>query len=996
MAANVRRRYRIGATTGLVLLTVGWGMGLAAVLSRSKSPLASLSASQEMANLGGPSGLPLPSSIPETQFEEQLYHFLNTRGYAQLGWLHDKGVRDTGPFLEGQSYGTHPAVRVYYSPGVIRWLLNGRVGKIPDGEMIVKEQYAAPAVRHRGQTEQELWEALESWTVMVKDSAGSQDGWYWSNPAKGQCVVDRHQPSLAYPLSGFGLYCIRCHAATQSPGAEVTGPSNEFTFASLRNVAGFPGKPLQFPVDDSWLPEKQPGKAGAGQAGATSDEGHPKCPRPRLPQRQVPDANQPFLNFFSSIRLAGPGEVVHLPPATQDWVVSRRDPTQDFITSNQCMNCHAGLLAPFGPTMFFPTEGKTEYGTSGWDVSPYGEWRWTPMGLAGRDPVFYAQLESEERLLAGEFRSDQGQAKRVRETLVDTCLRCHGAMGKRQFDLDHPEGDQKFSLDQVLAVPGPHDSSGHGGANYGALAREGVGCMVCHRMQAPVQPREDQRPYLQYFLETSSTGNFHLGPKGEIYGPFKNEEIAPYAMEHATAWKPGQGTFLKSSQLCGTCHTVALPALGKPLDRAHAGEADEMTKCEAVPLFRGFHHHVEQATYLEWLNSAYENEVHRDNPQARSCQDCHMARGLKDEAHGIDLPRIRTRIAAIEDTTYPEAENLAPRDRLNVRIRDEGFRRHNFAGLNLFLLELFRQFDDVLGVPTTDFMTGSPEEIARAAEGFIRTARADVASLEVAADWEGPNRVSARVVVTNKVGHRFPSGVGFRRAFLELLVVQEEKDRPGSERVVWSSGRTNELGVLVGADGRPLPTEFFARDPVSGRQLYQKHHEVITSPDQVQVYETLRRDVKGAFTTSFVLGCETVKDNRLLPRGWKREGPGPGLTGSFLGATQPDPETARDPRYADGSGSDEVTYRIELPRGVDPGRLRVRATLYYQALPPYYLRNLFETAPDGPATRRLHYLCSHVNLRGTPLEDWKLRITSAACEVRPRSPAEAKPIPSGR
>ena len=109
-----------------------------------------------------------------------------------------------------------------------------------------------------------------------------------------------------------------------------------------------------------------------------------------------------------------------------------------------------------------------------------------------------------------------------------------------------------------------------------------------------------------------------------------------------------------------------------------------------------------------------------------------------------------------------------------------------------------------------------------------------------------------------------------------------------------------------------------------------------------------------------------MKDNRLLPRGWKREGPGPALTGRFLAATHPGPDAAGDPRYADGSGSDEVTYRIDLPAGVDPARLQVRATLYYQAIPPYFLRNLFETAPDGPATRRLHYLCSHVDLKGTP------------------------------
>jgi hypothetical protein len=179
-----------------------------------------------------------------------------------------------------------------------------------------------------------------------------------------------------------------------------------------------------------------------------------------------------------------------------------------------------------------------------------------------------------------------------------------------------------------------------------------------------------------------------------------------------------------------------------------------------------------------------------------------------------------------------------------------------------------------------------------------------------------------------------------------------------------------------------LPTEFLERNPQSGQQRYQKHHEVITSPDEVQIYETLLRNAKGEFTTSFVRGCETVKDNRLLPKGWKKEGPGPALAGCFLEATYPDPETAKSPRYTDGSGSDEVTYRIELPNSVDAARLQVRATLYYQALPPSFLRNLFETAPDGPATRRLHYLCSHVNLKGTVIENWKLRVAAGECGVK--------------
>jgi hypothetical protein len=278
-------------------------------------------------------------------------------------------------------------------------------------------------------------------------------------------------------------------------------------------------------------------------------------------------------------------------------------------------------------------------------------------------------------------------------------------------------------------------------------------------------------------------------------------------------------------------------------------------------------------------------------------------------------------------------------------------------------------------------MTGSKQGIEHAVDNFVQTANKDVASVDVTAHWQS-NRLTARVVVENKVGHRFPSGVGFRRAFLELAVVEVPRNPKEVDRIVWISGGTNELGVLTGAGGQPLATEFFTRDPQTDREQYQRHHRVITSPDQVRIYERLSRDAAGAFTTSFVRGSTVVKDNRLLPRGWKRDGPSSELTGSFLKSTHPDPETASDPHYADGSGSDEVTYSIELPGDVDPARLRVRATLYYQAIPPYYLRNLFETAPDAPATRRLHYLCSHVNLKGTPVEGWKLRIATAGCDVR--------------
>ena len=144
-------------------------------------------------------------------------------------------------------------------------------------------------------------------------------------------------------------------------------------------------------------------------------------------------------------------------------------------------------------------------------------------------------------------------------------------MGKRQFDLDHRAASAKFSLDHVHAVAGPDEHPGDGDSQYGALARDGVSCAVCHRMQPRPQPADDHRPYLQFFLETSITGNFHLGPQGEIYGPFKDNEIAPYAMEHATGLKPKHSEFLKSSQLCGTCHTVVLPTVDQAARRRGSG-----------------------------------------------------------------------------------------------------------------------------------------------------------------------------------------------------------------------------------------------------------------------------------------------------------------------------------------------------------------------------------------------------------------------------------------
>jgi hypothetical protein len=379
-----------------------------------------------------------------------------------------------------------------------------------------------------------------------------------------------------------------------------------------------------------------------------------------------------------------------------------------------------------------------------------------------------------------------------------------------------------------------------------------------------------------------------------------------------------------------------------------------------------------------------------------------MSSDLHDEEHGIHIEKIATRIAAVQDSTYPDAENLTELANLNIRIREQGYKRHNFVGLNVFLVELFRQFDQVLGVRKNDFMTGSSLDIDHAIRNFQRVARDEVVDLRLKTRMDGKTLI-ADVDIQNKVGHRFPSGVGFRRAFIELLVLDEST--PNEPRVVWSSGQTNKSGILIGPDGRPLKTEFFetesegtesvkskfelnamptkASAATGSKQAFQPHHQTITSEDQVQIYETLLHDHAGQFTTSFIRGGKTVKDNRLLPRGWRPEGPDPALSGPYLQATYPGPVAKNDPRYTDGSGSDQIIYRIELPDGVDSNSLTVKASLYYQSIPPYFLKNLFEAAPNGPATRRLHYMISNAKVEGTAIEDWKFLIQSQTAKVGP-------------
>jgi hypothetical protein len=116
------------------------------------------------------------------------------------------------------------------------------------------------------------------------------------------------------------------------------------------------------------------------------------------------------------------------------------------------------------------------------------------------------------------------------------------------------------------------------------------------------------------------------------------------------------------------------------------------------------------------------------------------------------------------------------------------------------------------------------------------------------------------VRVTNTTGHRFPTGYPSRRAWLHVRVL----DAGGVVRFEW--GAPTAWGASSTARATLLEAQ---------RDMVRPHLQAITRDDQVQVYETVMVDVEGAVTHLPLRAARYLKDNRILPRGWRATTPTP-------------------------------------------------------------------------------------------------------------------------
>ncbi len=312
-----------------------------------------------------------------------------------------------------------------------------------------------------------------------------------------------------------------------------------------------------------------------------------------------------------------------------------------------------------------------------------------------------------------------------------------------------------------------------------------------------------------------------------------------------------------------------------PLHGAHTGAAELCATCHNLytPYVDAqgnvLGEFPEQTPYTEWQNSSYGQGV--------PCQSCHM-------------PQTK---GGVVISTMP--------GRLGER---QPFFRHWFVGGNALALRILAGWGDELEV-TADaahFET-TMARVTDQIEG--RTAKLKLESVELE-----DGVLTARLEVAPLTGHKFPTSFPSRRAWLHVTVA----DAAGM--VVWESGARNPDGSIAGNAADSDPSSF------------EPHYDLISEPDQVQIYEPIMGDNEGQLTYTLLRAAMYLKDNRLLPAGAdKAELPADiGVYG----------EAANDDNFV--GGSDLVTYEVGV--GEATGPFTLSAELLYEPLSYQFVADL--------------------------------------------------------
>ncbi len=288
----------------------------------------------------------------------------------------------------------------------------------------------------------------------------------------------------------------------------------------------------------------------------------------------------------------------------------------------------------------------------------------------------------------------------------------------------------------------------------------------------------------------------------------------------------------------------------------------------------------EQTPYTEWQNSQYGVD---DSP----CQSCHMPLA----SGGVVI-------------------SLMPG---NLPAR-EPFYKHYFVGGNAFMLGILSNWGAELNV-TAD-QKHFDTTIGRVQEQVgQRSANLVVENLDVA-----DNNLNATLKINALTGHKLPTSFPSRRVWLHVTVTD------ASGNVVFESGKYNLDGTIT---GNAADEDLLA---------YEPHYDLITSSDQVQIYEPIMVNSDGEVTYTLLRAAAYIKDNRILPNGTDKASLPVDI--AVYG------EALEDTNFV--GGSDTLSYQIDVTNAQGP--FTFQAELLYEPLSYRFIYDMF--TDDTPEITR--------------------------------------------
>lgn len=235
----------------------------------------------------------------------------------------------------------------------------------------------------------------------------------------------------------------------------------------------------------------------------------------------------------------------------------------------------------------------------------------------------------------------------------------------------------------------------------------------------------------------------------------------------------------------------------------------------------------------------------------------------------------------------------------------EPFMQHFFVGGNSIILNILKNNIDKLNI--TASTAHFEATIARLME-LLQNKTASITINEAELD---SNLLTINLDISQTAGHKFPTGFPSRRAWIHLTVT----DADG--KVVFESGKPNADGSIIGCDAD------------ENASSYEPHYDIITQPDQVQIYESIMQDFEGNITYTLLRGADYAKDNRLLPLGFDIENADSNI--AIHGAA------TNDDNFI--GGSDQITYQIDTQGYSGPFYINVE--LLYQTISYQFIQDMF-------------------------------------------------------